>query len=87
MSSFHLTIVTPTGKFFEDDVDFVSVPGAAGSFGILSRHTPFVSSLKKGTLRIKQSTGDKNFSIESGLLEMNEQNKWLILSNHIENSS
>ncbi len=84
MASFQLTIVSPVGKAFDAEVEYVSALGAVGSFGIQAHHAPFVTTLKKGPLYLKSSAGDKTFAIESGILEMNTKNKCLILANKIE---
>ena len=87
MSTFHLNIVSPVGKAFDAEVEYVSAYGAAGSFGIQAHHAPFVTTLKKGPVHLKSKTGDKTFMIEAGILEMNKENKCLILANKIEISS
>lgn len=87
MSSFHLTIVCPVCTAFDADAEFVSAPGVAGSFGIQAHHAPFVTTLKSGVISIKSSAGDKTFIIGSGILEMNKENKCLILANKVENSA
>lgn len=87
MSSFHLAIISPVGKAFDAEVEYVSASGAAGSFGIQAHHAPFVTTLKKGPVQLKSKTGDKSFMIESGILEMNKKNQCIILANKIETSS
>ena len=48
-----LHIITPQHVIFEGEVDSVSVPGKDGSFQMLDNHAPIVSSLDKGTIKIK----------------------------------
>ena len=47
-----ITVVTPEGKVFEGDVDFISVPAKSGSMGILPRHVPIIAQLKTGILKL-----------------------------------
>ena len=47
-----ITVVTPEGKIFEGDVDFISVPAKSGSMGILPRHVPIIAQLKIGILKL-----------------------------------
>ena len=47
-----ITVVTPEGKIFEGDVDFISVPAKSGSMGILPRHVPIIAQLKTGILKL-----------------------------------
>ena len=48
-----LHIITPQEVVFEGEVDSVSVPGKNGEFEMLNNHAPIVSSLTKGTIKIK----------------------------------
>lgn len=47
-----ISVVTPDGKIFEGEVDFISVPAKSGSMGILPRHVPIVAQLKTGILKL-----------------------------------
>ncbi len=87
MSTFHLAIISPVGKAFDAEVEYVSALGMAGSFGIQAHHAPFVTTLKKGPVHLKSKTDDKTFIIEAGILEMNKENQCIILANKIEISS
>ena len=76
---YHLSIITPQGKFFEDDVEFLSAPGKEGVFNILANHTPIISLLKEGTLRIKTNGIEQSFPATQGILEVNTQHQVLVL--------
>ena len=80
MSQYLLSIVTPTGKTFEGEVSSLIAPGELGAFGVLTRHAPTVTALKKGVLKLTLSSGEKFFAIGRGVFEMDPQNKALILS-------
>ena len=83
---YHLSIITPQGKFFEDDVEFLSAPGKEGVFNVLANHTPMISLLKEGTLRIKTNGIEQSFPTTQGILEVNAQNQVLVLlDSHPEN--
>jgi F-type H+-transporting ATPase subunit epsilon len=51
-SKIKITVVTPEGKIFEGDVDFISVPAKSGSMGILPRHVPIIAQLSIGILKL-----------------------------------
>lgn len=70
MSEFMLEIVTPDRKFFEDKVEMVIVRGIEGDIGILKNHTPLVSPLGIGRVRIKQNGKFKEAAIASGYIEV-----------------
>jgi F-type H+-transporting ATPase subunit epsilon len=50
--TFSLSLTTPDGAVFEDEVEMVIVPGAAGEIGVLARHAPLIALLKAGSTRI-----------------------------------
>ena len=66
----HLEIVTPERLAYEDDVDMVLVPGAEGELGILPHHTPLVSLLGVGELRIRKGGEEESFAIAGGFLQV-----------------
>lgn len=68
--NFQCRLVTPEGKILDEQVTFVSAPGAQGSFGVLSGHAPMVSILKHGVLKIQKDRTVDFYSIDSGVLEV-----------------
>jgi F-type H+-transporting ATPase subunit epsilon len=66
----HLEIVTPERLAYEDDVDMVLVPGIDGELGILPHHTPLVSLLGVGELKIRKSGSEESFAIAGGFLQV-----------------
>ncbi len=68
--SFKLSIVSPSGKIFEDTVDSIAVYGTEGAFEVYGRHTPLVSSLKAGRVRVRHSAQETAYEITGGILEV-----------------
>ena len=66
----HLEIVTPERLAYEDDVDMVLVPGAEGELGILPHHTPLVSLLGVGELKIRKGGAEEVFAIAGGFVQV-----------------
>jgi len=66
----HLEIVTPERLAYSDDVDMVLVPGVDGELGILPHHTPLVSLLGYGELRIRKDGAEESFAIVGGFLQV-----------------
>ena len=52
-----LEVVTPERIVVSEDVQIVAAPGTLGEFGVLSGHTPFMTSLKTGTIRYTDANG------------------------------
>ncbi len=66
----HLEIVTPERMAYSDDVDMVLVPGIEGEMGILPHHTPLVSLLGLGELKIRKGGQEESFAIVGGFLQV-----------------
>ncbi len=66
----HLEIVTPERLAYSDEVDMVLVPGIGGELGILPNHTPLVSLLGMGELKIRKGGDEETFAIVGGFLQV-----------------
>jgi F-type H+-transporting ATPase subunit epsilon len=65
-----LEIVTPEKLAYRDQVDEVLVPGADGQLGILPHHTPLITTLGVGELRIRKGNAEEYFAIVGGFLQV-----------------
>jgi F-type H+-transporting ATPase subunit epsilon len=65
-----LEIVTPERRAYADEVDMVLVPGIEGEMGILPHHTPLVSLLGMGELKIRKGGDEESFAIVGGFLQV-----------------
>jgi F-type H+-transporting ATPase subunit epsilon len=75
-----LEIITPDKKLFEGEVKSIVLPGIDGSFGILDKHAPLISALKKGEIEISENSGSKNtFHVNGGVVEV-LNNKVIVLA-------
>ena len=52
----YLEIITPDKKVYSGDVEAIKLPGADGSFGILNNHAPIIATLKKGIIKVTDTT-------------------------------
>jgi F-type H+-transporting ATPase subunit epsilon len=52
-----LRVVTPEGQAFRGPAASVVLPGSDGDFGVLPGHEVFLSSLRVGTMTIRQEDG------------------------------
>jgi len=65
-----LEIITPEKKIFSGDVKLVKAPGTKGSFEILAKHAPIISTLEKGQIKIIDAGNQTIFiDIAGGVLE------------------
>jgi F-type H+-transporting ATPase subunit epsilon len=75
-----LEIITPDKRLFDDDVKSVILPGIDGSFGILDKHAPMISALKKGQIKATDTNAAHHqFDINGGVVEV-LNNKVIVLA-------
>ncbi len=61
-----LEVVTPEKSVVDEEAQIVVAPGALGEFGVLIGHTPFLTTLKMGTLRYKDASGRERVVFVNG---------------------
>ncbi len=65
-----LEIVTPDKSVVNENAQIVVAPGTLGEFGVLSGHTPFLSTLKTGVIRYTDEKGkDHHIFVSGGFAE------------------
>jgi F-type H+-transporting ATPase subunit epsilon len=65
-----LEVVTPEKSVVSEEAQIVMAPGTLGEFGVLSGHTPFLTTLKTGSLKYKDESGRERFVfVSSGFAE------------------
>ncbi len=65
-----LRIIAPDRLVFEGDVESVTLPGTVGSFTVLDRHAPIISSLDNGKISYKDANGQTDIVVRSGFAEV-----------------
>ncbi len=74
MAAFQLDIVTPEKTVYSGQVRHVQAPGSEGSFGVLSGHVPFLTSLQIGILNIDEEGGaELKMAISGGFAQVAPQ--------------
>ena len=68
----HVDIVSAEGAIHSGLADMVYAPGVMGELGIAPRHTPLVTQLKPGEVRVDEGGGKEmqHFFISGGILEV-----------------
>lgn len=61
-----LEVVTPEKSVVSEEAQIVMAPGYDGEFGVLSDHTPFLTTLNLGILRYKDDKDAERFVFVSG---------------------
>ena len=77
MATLHVDVVSAEGSIFSGEATFVALPGESGELGILPRHTPLITRIKPGAVRIARanpdgtSSGEEEFVfVAGGILEV-----------------
>ena len=52
-NTIHVDVVSAEEQIFSGEAEFVVLPGEAGELGIYPRHTPLITRIKPGSVRIK----------------------------------
>jgi F-type H+-transporting ATPase subunit epsilon len=63
-------IVSQDRTVFQEDVDSVILPGAAGEMGILPHHAPVLTTLKYGVIKVRRGGNEELFAVAGGVAEV-----------------
>ena len=71
MNTIHVDVVSAEESIFSGEARFVALPGEAGELGIYPRHTPLITRIKPGSVRIEMADGGEEFVfVAGGILEV-----------------
>lgn len=69
-TTFHLVIASVGETRFDGAAVSATFPGTAGEFTVLPHHEPLVTTLKPGTIVVRETLGDpKSYRVEGGVVE------------------
>jgi F-type H+-transporting ATPase subunit epsilon len=67
----HVDVVSAEASIFSGEAEFVVLPGEAGELGIYPRHTPLITRIKPGAVRIQKPGGEEELVfVAGGILEV-----------------
>ena len=67
----HVDVVSAEESIFSGEAEFVVLPGEAGELGIYPRHTPLITRIKAGAVRIQKPGGEEELVfVAGGILEV-----------------
>jgi len=71
MATLQVDVVSAEGSIFSGEASFVALPGESGELGILPRHTPLITRIRPGAVRIETADGGEEFVfVAGGILEV-----------------
>ena len=71
-TTIRVDVVSAEESIFAGEAEFVALPGEAGELGIYPRHTPLITRIKPGAVRIERAdNGEEEFVfVAGGILEV-----------------
>ena len=70
-NTIHVDVVSAESQIFSGEAVFVALPGEAGELGIYPKHTPLITRIRPGAVRIEKADGSEEFVfVAGGILEV-----------------
>ncbi|MBN9410508.1 MAG: F0F1 ATP synthase subunit epsilon [Burkholderiales bacterium] len=70
-NTIQVEVVSAEESIFSGPAKFVALPGEAGELGIYPRHTPLITRIRPGSVRIERADGGEEFVfVAGGILEV-----------------
>jgi F-type H+-transporting ATPase subunit epsilon len=71
-NTIHVDVVSAEESIFSGDAEFVVLPGEAGELGIYPRHTPLITRIRPGSVRIRVpgEVEEQLIFVAGGILEV-----------------
>lgn len=72
MATLHVDVVSAEESIFSGEAKFVALPGEMGELGIYPRHTPLITRIRPGAVRIVRADNDAEefVFVAGGVLEV-----------------
>jgi F-type H+-transporting ATPase subunit epsilon len=72
MATIHVDVVSAEEHIYSGEAEFVVLPGEQGDLGIYPRHTPLLTRIRPGAVRVKPANGGEEelVFVSGGLLEV-----------------
>ncbi|MCC2972956.1 F0F1 ATP synthase subunit epsilon [Massilia sp. IC2-476] len=70
-NTIQVDVVSAEEQIFSGQAEFVALPGESGELGIYPRHTPLITRIRPGAVRIQVAGGGEEFVfVAGGILEV-----------------
>jgi len=70
-NTIHVDVVSAEEAIFSGEAEFVVLPGVMGELGVYPKHTPLITQIRPGPVRIKESGKDEEIIfVQGGFLEV-----------------
>ena len=79
-NTIHVDVVSAEESIYSGEATFVVLPGENGELGVYPRHTPLITRIKPGSVRVETVGGGEEFIfVAGGILEV-QPNRVTVLS-------
>ena len=75
----HVVIAKVDEIFFDGEASSLTAPGAEGEMTVLPRHMPLITTLKAGTITVRQGEREQKFPVTGGIMEVRGDGATVIL--------
>jgi F-type H+-transporting ATPase subunit epsilon len=80
----HFSLVSPERELFAGAVDQVDAQGREGDFGVLAGHTPFMTGLKEGQVRVHNDGKITVFDVRGGFADVTPEGLTILAEHAVE---
>ncbi|WP_059104128.1 F0F1 ATP synthase subunit epsilon [Shouchella shacheensis] len=70
MQTVQVSVVTPDGAVYEDNVELVIVKTVEGELGVKAKHIPLVAPLTTGAARFQKEGTEEQVAVSGGFIEV-----------------
>ena len=70
MSTIQVDVVSAEAEVFSGAAEFIALPGETGELGILPGHTPLITRIRPGAVRIQNDAAEELVFVAGGILEV-----------------
>ena len=77
--TFHLSILTPYGHYFDGEVEFLEVHSDKYNLGILPGHAPLISTVTISKMIIKAHGREMKYAVGGGVITVSKEKTTLVL--------
>ncbi len=78
--TFHLSILTPYGHYFDGEVEFLEVHSDKYNLGILPGHAPLISTVAISKMIIRANGREMKYAVGGGVITVNKEKTTLVLN-------
>jgi F-type H+-transporting ATPase subunit epsilon len=73
MASYKLSVVTPKGLVYENEVESLAAAGVEGGFGVLAGHAHMLAEIIPAVLSLKADGKEQLLVVSDGVLEVSDE--------------